>query len=72
LLLLYQYKAKAFLPVSKKNPKKLVSQFQVFSFTNKIRRLASHLELQKRFSSERGVRILLGKRGRLLALLANK
>nr|YP_009573609.1 ribosomal protein S15 [Cenchrus ciliaris]QBM92337.1 ribosomal protein S15 [Cenchrus ciliaris] len=32
-------------------------EFQVFSFTNKIRRLASHLELHKKdFSSERGLR----------------
>ena len=31
-------------------------EFQVFSFTNKIRRLASHLELHKKdFSSERGI-----------------
>ena len=37
-------------------------EFQVFSFTNKIRRLASHLELHKKdFSSERGPRKLLGK-----------
>jgi small subunit ribosomal protein S15 len=48
-------------------------EFQVFSFTNKIRRLASHLELHKKdFSSERGLRILLGKRRRLLAYLAKK
>ncbi|EMS59732.1 NAD(P)H-quinone oxidoreductase subunit H, chloroplastic [Triticum urartu] len=48
-------------------------EFQVFSFTNKIRRLASHLELHKKdFSSERGLRRLLGKRRRLLAYLAKK
>uniref|UniRef100_A0ACD6AT35 Uncharacterized protein n=1 Tax=Avena sativa TaxID=4498 RepID=A0ACD6AT35_AVESA len=48
-------------------------EFQVFSFINKIRRLASHLELHKKdFSSERGLRILLGKRRRLLAYLAKK
>nr|YP_009451730.1 ribosomal protein S15 [Nardus stricta]YP_009451742.1 ribosomal protein S15 [Nardus stricta]ARQ28045.1 ribosomal protein S15 [Nardus stricta]ARQ28057.1 ribosomal protein S15 [Nardus stricta] len=48
-------------------------EFQVFSFTNKIRRLASHLELHKKdFSSERGLRSLLGKRRRLLAYLAKK
>jgi len=36
-------------------------EFQVFSFTNKIRRLASHLELHKKyFSSERCLRRLLG------------
>ena len=44
-------------------------EFQVFS----LRRLASHLELHKKdFSSERGLRILLGKRRRLLAYLAKK
>ncbi|KAF7001210.1 hypothetical protein CFC21_016924 [Triticum aestivum] len=48
-------------------------KYSVFSFTNKIRRLASHLELQKKdFSSERGLRRLLGKRRRLLAYLAKK
>uniref|UniRef100_I1PBK8 Small ribosomal subunit protein uS15c n=1 Tax=Oryza glaberrima TaxID=4538 RepID=I1PBK8_ORYGL len=41
--------------------------------TNKIRRLASHLELHKKdFSSERGLRRLLGKRQHLLAYLAKK
>jgi small subunit ribosomal protein S15 len=46
-------------------------EFQVFSFTNKIRRLASHLELHKKdFSSERGLRRLLGKCQ--LAYLAKK
>ena len=36
-------------------------EFQVFSFTNKIRRLASHLELHKKdFSSERCLQRLLG------------
>ncbi|VAI04699.1 unnamed protein product [Triticum turgidum subsp. durum] len=46
-------------------------EFQVFSFTNKIRRL--HLELHKKdFSSKRGLRRLLGKCRRLLAYLAKK
>nr|YP_010157668.1 ribosomal protein S15 [Stuckenia pectinata]QRG29363.1 ribosomal protein S15 [Stuckenia pectinata] len=49
------------------------TEFQVFSFTNKIRRLTSHLELHKKdFSSQRGLRIILGKRQRLLAYLAKK
>lgn len=48
-------------------------EFQVFSFTNKIRRLTSHLELHKKdFSSQRGLRIILGKRQRLLAYLSKK
>ncbi|VAH91292.1 unnamed protein product [Triticum turgidum subsp. durum] len=48
-------------------------EFQVLSFTNKIWRLASHLELHKKhFSSRRDLRRLLGKRRRLLAYLAKK
>nr|YP_009759205.1 ribosomal protein S15 [Epipremnum amplissimum]QIQ48405.1 ribosomal protein S15 [Epipremnum amplissimum] len=48
-------------------------EFQVFSFTNKIRKLTSHLELHKKdFSSQRGLRIILGKRQRLLAYLSKK
>nr|AKF01055.1 ribosomal protein S15 [Attalea speciosa] len=46
---------------------------QVLSFTSKIRRLTSHLELHKRdFLSQRGLRIILGKRQRLLAYLSKK
>nr|AEX94677.1 ribosomal protein S15 [Doryanthes palmeri] len=48
-------------------------EFQVFSFTNKIRRLTSHLELHKRdFLSQRGLRRILGKRQRLLDYLSKK
>nr|YP_010286852.1 ribosomal protein S15 [Hydrocharis dubia]UKT60907.1 ribosomal protein S15 [Hydrocharis dubia] len=48
-------------------------EFQVFSFTNKIRKLTLHLELHKKdFLSERGLRIILGRRQRLLAYLAKK
>nr|QHN57227.1 ribosomal protein S15 [Diploprora championii]QHN57597.1 ribosomal protein S15 [Diploprora championii] len=48
-------------------------EFQVFHFTSKIRRLTSHLELHKRdFLSQRGLRIILGKRQRLLAYLSKK
>nr|YP_010211413.1 30S ribosomal protein S15 [Eria lasiopetala]UBD09603.1 30S ribosomal protein S15 [Eria lasiopetala] len=48
-------------------------EFQVFHFTSKIRRLTSHLELHKRdFLSQRGLRIILGKRQRLLTYLLNK
>ena len=48
-------------------------EFQVFSFTNKIQRLTSHLELHKKdFLSERGLRKILGKRKRLLAYLSKK
>nr|YP_009247804.1 ribosomal protein S15 [Pritchardia thurstonii]YP_010533207.1 ribosomal protein S15 [Pritchardia pacifica]YP_010855066.1 ribosomal protein S15 [Copernicia baileyana]AMW65770.1 ribosomal protein S15 [Pritchardia thurstonii]UXX44120.1 ribosomal protein S15 [Pritchardia pacifica]WGM65994.1 ribosomal protein S15 [Copernicia baileyana]WGM68728.1 ribosomal protein S15 [Pritchardia pacifica] len=48
-------------------------EFQVLNFTSKIRRLTSHLELHKRdFLSQRGLRIILGKRQRLLAYLSKK
>nr|YP_010546230.1 ribosomal protein S15 [Petrocodon longitubus]UYI29746.1 ribosomal protein S15 [Petrocodon longitubus] len=48
-------------------------EFQVLSFTNKIRRLTSHLELHKKdSSSQRGLRKILGKRQRLLAYLSKK
>nr|QGX42793.1 30S ribosomal protein S15 [Cymbidium nanulum] len=48
-------------------------EFQVSHFTNKIRRLTSHLQLHKRdFFSQRGLRIILGKRQRLLTYLSKK
>nr|YP_010993267.1 ribosomal protein S15 [Oxandra longipetala]YP_010998081.1 ribosomal protein S15 [Oxandra asbeckii]YP_010998182.1 ribosomal protein S15 [Oxandra polyantha]WOZ09369.1 ribosomal protein S15 [Oxandra longipetala]WPF64724.1 ribosomal protein S15 [Oxandra asbeckii]WPF64825.1 ribosomal protein S15 [Oxandra polyantha] len=48
-------------------------EFQIFSFTNKIRRLTSHLELHRRdYLSQRGLRQILGKRQRLLAYLSKK
>nr|YP_009574888.1 ribosomal protein S15 [Aristolochia kaempferi]YP_009575313.1 ribosomal protein S15 [Aristolochia mollissima]YP_010878680.1 ribosomal protein S15 [Aristolochia dabieshanensis]QBI76370.1 ribosomal protein S15 [Aristolochia kaempferi]QBI76795.1 ribosomal protein S15 [Aristolochia mollissima]WHE26112.1 ribosomal protein S15 [Aristolochia dabieshanensis] len=48
-------------------------EFQVFNFTNKIRRLTSHLELHRKdYFSQRGLRKILGKRQRLLAYLSKK
>ena len=48
-------------------------EFQVVSFTNKIRRLTSHLELHKKdYLSQRGLRKILGKRQRLLSYLSKK
>nr|ARO79658.1 ribosomal protein S15 [Gaultheria dolichopoda]ARO79679.1 ribosomal protein S15 [Gaultheria dolichopoda]ARO79955.1 ribosomal protein S15 [Gaultheria hypochlora]ARO79975.1 ribosomal protein S15 [Gaultheria hypochlora] len=48
-------------------------EFQVFSFTNKIKRLSSHLELHKKdYSSQRGLQKIVGKRQRLLAYLSKK
>nr|QWX89979.1 ribosomal protein S15 [Aeginetia indica] len=48
-------------------------EFQVLSFTNKIRKLTLHLELHKKdFSSHRGLRKILGKRQRLLIYLSKK
>jgi len=46
-------------------------EFQIFSFTNRIRRLTSHLQLHKKdYLSQRGLRKILGKRQRLLSYLA--
>uniref|UniRef100_UPI0030E1C9D3 ribosomal protein S15 n=1 Tax=Seseli seseloides TaxID=1917953 RepID=UPI0030E1C9D3 len=48
-------------------------EFQVVNFTNRIRRLTSHLELHKKdYLSQRGLRKILGKRQRLLAYLSKK
>nr|YP_010406460.1 ribosomal protein S15 [Cymbaria daurica]URC16261.1 ribosomal protein S15 [Cymbaria daurica] len=48
-------------------------EFQVFSFTKKIKTLTSHLKLHKTdFSSQRGLRKILGKRERLLAYLSKR
>nr|YP_010887710.1 ribosomal protein S15 [Hypodaphnis zenkeri]WJJ67281.1 ribosomal protein S15 [Hypodaphnis zenkeri] len=48
-------------------------EFQVFSFTNKIQRLTSHFELHRKdYSSQIGLRKILGKRQRLLAYLSKK
>lgn len=48
-------------------------EFQIISFTNKIRRLTSHLELHKKdYLSQRGLRKILGKRQRLLSYLSKK
>lgn len=48
-------------------------EFQVFSFTNKIRRLTSHLELHRKdYLSQRGLLKILGKRQRLMNYLSKK
>nr|QWY86413.1 ribosomal protein S15 [Guibourtia ehie]QWZ46580.1 ribosomal protein S15 [Guibourtia ehie]QWZ46661.1 ribosomal protein S15 [Guibourtia tessmannii] len=48
-------------------------EFQIFNFTNKIRRLTSHLELHRKdYLSQRGLRKILGKRQRLLFYLSKK
>nr|YP_010631282.1 ribosomal protein S15 [Pimpinella rubescens]WBN98311.1 ribosomal protein S15 [Pimpinella rubescens] len=48
-------------------------EFQVVIFTNRIRKLTSHLELHKKdYLSQRGLRKILGKRQRLLAYLSKK
>nr|YP_010362498.1 ribosomal protein S15 [Euphorbia schlechtendalii]YP_010362511.1 ribosomal protein S15 [Euphorbia schlechtendalii]AMC32477.1 ribosomal protein S15 [Euphorbia marginata]UNS16289.1 ribosomal protein S15 [Euphorbia schlechtendalii]UNS16302.1 ribosomal protein S15 [Euphorbia schlechtendalii] len=48
-------------------------EFQIVTFTNKIRRLTSHLELHRKdYLSQRGLRKILGKRQRLLSYLEKK
>nr|YP_010578415.1 ribosomal protein S15 [Swertia przewalskii]UZP15985.1 ribosomal protein S15 [Swertia przewalskii] len=64
---------KVFISVSYKEGNRGSVEFQIFSFTNKIRRLTSHLELHKKdYLSQRGLRKILGKRQRLLAYLSKK
>ena len=61
------------IPQEEKEENKGSVEFQVLSFTNKIRRLTSHLELHKKdFLSQKGLRKILGKRQRLLAYLSKK
>nr|QNJ34032.1 ribosomal protein S15 [Hydrangea platyarguta]UHM25332.1 ribosomal protein S15 [Hydrangea platyarguta] len=65
----------SFISVSSQEKEKNVGsvEFQVCSFTNKIKRLTSHLELHKKdYLSQRGLRKILGKRQRLLAYLSKK
>ena len=63
----------SFIPQEEKEENPGSVEFQVFSFTNKIRRLTSHLGLHKKdFLSQRGLRKILGKRQRLLTYLSNK
>nr|YP_010468480.1 ribosomal protein S15 [Aesculus hippocastanum]UVF31590.1 ribosomal protein S15 [Aesculus hippocastanum] len=48
-------------------------EFQVFSFTNKIQKLTSHLKLHRKdYLSQRGLRKILEKRQQLLSYLSNK
>nr|UWV18958.1 ribosomal protein S15 [Anthyllis barba-jovis] len=67
---------KSFIPVisqEKKEENRGSVEFQVFNFTNKIRRLTSHFELHRKdYLSQRGLRKILGKRQRLLSYLSKK
>ncbi|PHT42303.1 30S ribosomal protein S15, chloroplastic [Capsicum baccatum] len=48
-------------------------EFQVFNFTNKIRRLTSHLELHKKdYLSQRGLKKILGKTSTTASLFGKK
>lgn len=75
-ILFFMVKKNSFIPVisqeqKEKNPGSI--EFQVFNFTNKIRRLTSHFELHpKDYLSERGLHKILGKRKRLLFYLSKK
>nr|NP_084758.1 ribosomal protein S15 [Oenothera elata subsp. hookeri]YP_001687423.1 ribosomal protein S15 [Oenothera biennis]YP_010295000.1 ribosomal protein S15 [Oenothera elata subsp. elata]YP_010295084.1 ribosomal protein S15 [Oenothera villosa subsp. strigosa]YP_010295168.1 ribosomal protein S15 [Oenothera villosa subsp. villosa]YP_010295252.1 ribosomal protein S15 [Oenothera biennis x Oenothera glazioviana]YP_010295336.1 ribosomal protein S15 [Oenothera biennis x Oenothera villosa]YP_010295420.1 ri len=64
---------KAFISVISQEENRGSVEFQVVSFTNKIRRLTSHLEFHRKdFLSQRGLRKILGKRQRLLSYLSKK
>nr|AER52878.1 ribosomal protein S15 [Asclepias leptopus]AWH07338.1 ribosomal protein S15 [Asclepias leptopus] len=63
----------AFISVISEKERRGSVEFQVFRFTNKIRRLTSHLEVHKKdYLSQTGLRKILGKRQRLLAYLEKK
>nr|YP_009671015.1 ribosomal protein S15 [Passiflora arbelaezii]YP_009671026.1 ribosomal protein S15 [Passiflora arbelaezii]QCX30293.1 ribosomal protein S15 [Passiflora arbelaezii]QCX30294.1 ribosomal protein S15 [Passiflora arbelaezii] len=54
-----------------KNPGSV--EFQIVSFTNKIRKLTPHFQLHRKdYLSQRGLRKILEKRQRLLSYLAKK
>ncbi|KAG9137235.1 hypothetical protein Leryth_027083 [Lithospermum erythrorhizon] len=63
---------KSFISVISQRRKQRSVEFQVFGFTNKIRKLTSHLQLHKDYLSQRVYRKILGKRQRLLAYLSKK
>nr|YP_009670215.1 ribosomal protein S15 [Memecylon pauciflorum]QCW95534.1 ribosomal protein S15 [Memecylon pauciflorum]QFQ49031.1 ribosomal protein S15 [Memecylon ligustrifolium] len=64
---------KKFISVISEEENRGSIEFQVFSFTNKIRRLTSHLEFHRKdYLSQRGLRKILGKRQRLLSYLSKK
>nr|ARC96089.1 ribosomal protein S15 [Polylepis reticulata]ARD00036.1 ribosomal protein S15 [Margyricarpus pinnatus]ARD00964.1 ribosomal protein S15 [Acaena pinnatifida]ARD01585.1 ribosomal protein S15 [Polylepis sp. SCZ-2017] len=63
----------SFISVISQEENKGSVEFQIFSFTNRIRRLTSHLQLHKKdYLSQRGLRKILGKRQRLLSYLSKK
>nr|YP_010378630.1 ribosomal protein S15 [Prinsepia uniflora]YP_010733545.1 ribosomal protein S15 [Prinsepia sinensis]ARD01041.1 ribosomal protein S15 [Prinsepia sinensis]QYC97710.1 ribosomal protein S15 [Prinsepia uniflora]UUB71168.1 ribosomal protein S15 [Prinsepia uniflora]WEG92718.1 ribosomal protein S15 [Prinsepia sinensis]WEG92801.1 ribosomal protein S15 [Prinsepia sinensis] len=63
----------SFISVISQKENRGSAEFQIVSFTNRIRRLTSHLELHKKdYLSQRGLRKILGKRQRLLSYLSKK
>nr|UVH68598.1 ribosomal protein S15 [Corydalis casimiriana subsp. brachycarpa] len=66
---------RTFISVSsqEENENKGSVEFQVFSFTKKLKKVTSHLKLHKKdYLSQRGLQKTLGKRQRLLTYLSNK
>nr|YP_010401153.1 ribosomal protein S15 [Hemiptelea davidii]AZA05890.1 ribosomal protein S15 [Hemiptelea davidii]QWK47488.1 ribosomal protein S15 [Hemiptelea davidii]QWK47574.1 ribosomal protein S15 [Hemiptelea davidii]UQJ74438.1 ribosomal protein S15 [Hemiptelea davidii]UQT66087.1 ribosomal protein S15 [Hemiptelea davidii] len=67
---------KSFISVSsqeEKDKNRGFVAFQIKSLTNRIRKLSSHLELHRKdYSSQRGLRKILGKRQRMLSYLSKK
>nr|YP_010475636.1 ribosomal protein S15 [Corydalis livida]YP_010475638.1 ribosomal protein S15 [Corydalis livida]UVH69923.1 ribosomal protein S15 [Corydalis livida]UVH69925.1 ribosomal protein S15 [Corydalis livida] len=62
-----------FISVISQEENKGSVEFQVFSFTNKLKKVTSHLKLHKKdYLSQRGLQKTLGKRQRLLMYLSNK
>nr|YP_010475797.1 ribosomal protein S15 [Corydalis retingensis]YP_010475798.1 ribosomal protein S15 [Corydalis retingensis]UVH70084.1 ribosomal protein S15 [Corydalis retingensis]UVH70085.1 ribosomal protein S15 [Corydalis retingensis] len=62
-----------FISVISQEENKGSVEFQVLSFTNKLKKVTSHLKLHKKdYLSQRGLQKTLGKRQRLLTYLSNK
>nr|YP_010154116.1 ribosomal protein S15 [Corydalis davidii]YP_010154117.1 ribosomal protein S15 [Corydalis davidii]QQW51949.1 ribosomal protein S15 [Corydalis davidii]QQW51950.1 ribosomal protein S15 [Corydalis davidii] len=62
-----------FISVISQEENKGSVEFQVFSFTKKLKKVTSHLKLHKKdYLSQRGLQKTLGKRQRLLTYLSNK
>nr|YP_010296889.1 ribosomal protein S15 [Ceriops tagal]UMI33553.1 ribosomal protein S15 [Ceriops tagal] len=63
----------SFISVISQEENRGSAEFQIVNFTNKIRRLTSHLKFHRKdYLSQRGLRKILGKRQRLLSYLAKK
>nr|YP_010474817.1 ribosomal protein S15 [Corydalis fargesii]YP_010474818.1 ribosomal protein S15 [Corydalis fargesii]UVH69104.1 ribosomal protein S15 [Corydalis fargesii]UVH69105.1 ribosomal protein S15 [Corydalis fargesii] len=64
---------RTFISVISQEENKGSVEFQVFSFTKKLKKVTSHLKLHKKdYLSQRGLQKTLGKRQRLLTYLSNK
>nr|YP_010475357.1 ribosomal protein S15 [Corydalis balansae]UVH69644.1 ribosomal protein S15 [Corydalis balansae] len=62
-----------FISVISQEESKGSVEFQVLSFTNKLKKVTSHLKLHKKdYLSQRGLQKTLGKRQRLLTYLSKK